>query len=368
MATLGVFCFPGTGHINPMTALARRLQQRGHRVVLFGIADVEAAVTAAGVEFCRIGESDYPAGTLRQLDDRLAQLRGLRSFHFTVDRVRNTALMILREGPAALRDCHVDAVLVDEADMGANVAEYLRLPYVSIAFFPPLMQHNRVPPFCFGWPAGQDGFSRLRNQMGMRLLTFLAAPVLGVVNRQRDAWGMKPLARLTDSLSPLAQVAQMPAALEFDCGPTPPALHYTGPFIDAQQRPDVDFPWERLDGRPLIYASLGTLLNGAEGIFRTIAAGCASIDAQLVISLGGGLSPDTLGPLPGNPLVVRYAPQLKLLRRAAAVITHAGLNTTLESLGMVMPMTLNSCCVFDVSFNACGILTVESIVQLAAAA
>ena len=65
MARLGAFCFPGTGHINPMTALARALERRGHRVVIFGIADTEARVRAAGVEFCVIGEQDYPLGTLR---------------------------------------------------------------------------------------------------------------------------------------------------------------------------------------------------------------------------------------------------------------------------------------------------------------
>jgi len=30
------------GHIIPITALARRLQQRGHTAVIFGIADIEA--------------------------------------------------------------------------------------------------------------------------------------------------------------------------------------------------------------------------------------------------------------------------------------------------------------------------------------
>jgi UDP:flavonoid glycosyltransferase YjiC (YdhE family) len=34
-----------------MTALARRLEQRGHEVVIFGIADNEAQIRAAGVEF-----------------------------------------------------------------------------------------------------------------------------------------------------------------------------------------------------------------------------------------------------------------------------------------------------------------------------
>ena len=60
MARIGAFCFPGTGHINPMTALARRLQQRGHEVVIFGIPDTAAQVQAAGIEFSLIGENDYP--------------------------------------------------------------------------------------------------------------------------------------------------------------------------------------------------------------------------------------------------------------------------------------------------------------------
>jgi UDP:flavonoid glycosyltransferase YjiC (YdhE family) len=42
MAKLGAFCFAGTGHIHPMTALARRLQTRGHEVIIFGIPDIEA--------------------------------------------------------------------------------------------------------------------------------------------------------------------------------------------------------------------------------------------------------------------------------------------------------------------------------------
>lgn len=344
MARIGAFCFPGTGHINPMTALARRLQQRGHSVVIFGIADVEDRVRAAGIEFSLIGESDFPPGTLQQLDYHLSQLHGLPSFRFTLERILNTARMVLRDGPEAARRAKVEAFLIDEAEFGGNVADCLGLPFVSVAIIPPMVWDSRIPPYVFPWSAGKSaGWEfprRIRNGLAMRFLAQVASPILKLVNEYRMAWGLKPQLAWSEALSTLAQVAQLPAALEFDVPMRErhPLLHYTGPFVDAQQRPRIDFPWEQLDGRPLVYASLGTLQNGSEGIFRTIAAACAPLPVQLVLSLGAGLGRERLGVLSGDPIVVKYAPQLDLVKRASLVITHAGINTALESLAEGVPL------------------------------
>ncbi|MGA3046286.1 MAG: nucleotide disphospho-sugar-binding domain-containing protein [Terracidiphilus sp.] len=338
MARLGVFCYPGTGHLNPMTALARRLQERGHSVVIFGIADVESRVNAAGIEFCLIGESDFPPGTLKKLDRHHSELKGLKVFHFTIERIKNTARMVLRDGPDAVRRMEVEALLVDESDFGGNVAEYLGLPFVSVACIPPLIRGDQYPPFCFGWGAGLDWRSRLRNRFGIRLLTRVADPVFAAINEQREAWGLGPQTAAGGFLSPLLRVTQLPRVLEFEVGDPPALVKYTGPFVDHQQRTLVEFPWERLDGRPLVYASLGTMQNGSEAIFRTIAAACAGLHVQLVISLGGGLDEEQLGVLAGDPVVVRFAPQLEIVKRASAVITHAGLNTVLESLAEGLPL------------------------------
>ncbi len=322
-----------------MTALARSLELRGHEVILFGIADTEERVRAAGIGFHPIGAQDYPPGSLHKLDERMARLKGVAALRFTLQRVRNSARMVLRDGPQAVRAANVDVLLVDEADFAGNVADHLGLPWISIALLPPLLHDDRFPPFWLGWAAGMDGLSRLRNRLAMRLLLRIGAPIFREINTQRSAWGLKPYERPEDGLSPLAQITQLPEALEFPIqGEKPAGLHYTGPFVHARQRPEIDFPWERLDGRPLIYASLGTFQNGSETIFRTIADACAGLHAQLLISVGGGLDPGSLNNLAGSPLVVRFAPQLKILKKAALVITHAGINTVLESLAEGVPL------------------------------
>jgi MGT family glycosyltransferase len=137
----------------------------------------------------------------------------------------------------------------------------------------------------------------------------------------------------------LAQIAQQPAFFDFPRSQLPTHFHYTGPWHSTDRDSEViPFPWEKLDGRPLVYASLGTLQNSREALFRTFAEACRGLDVQLVISHGGGLTPDEASRLPGAPLVVSYAPQADVLGRAALTITHAGLNTVLDSMANGVPV------------------------------
>ena len=83
---------------------------------------------------------------------------------------------------------------------------------------------------------------------------------------------------------------------------------------------------------------MGTLQNGSERIFQAILAAAQAPGRQLVLSIGKNLDPDKLGTLSPNTIVVRSAPQLEVLKRASLCITHAGLNTALESLTAGVPM------------------------------
>ena len=46
----------------------------------------------------------------------------------------------------------------------------------------------------------------------------------------------------------------------------------------------------------------------------------------------------TFGPIPASAIVISKAPQIELLKRAELCITHAGINTTLESLALGVPI------------------------------
>ena len=110
-------------------------------------------------------------------------------------------------------------------------------------------------------------------------------------------------------------------------------FRHTGPFHDGNGSIDDDFPWERLTGEPLIYASMGTVQTGLADVFRVIAtAGMKRKDFQLVLSVSHYLDLKQVGPLPSNTVIVKRAPQLELQKRASVCITHAGMSTMLKAL------------------------------------
>jgi MGT family glycosyltransferase len=69
----------------------------------------------------------------------------------------------------------------------------------------------------------------------------------------------------------------------------------------------------------------------------------------LVLSIGDQLDPKDIGTVPDNAIIVKKAPQVDVLKRASVCITHAGLNTVLESLACGVPQVA-----FPVTFEQPG--------------
>lgn len=334
----GIISPPVAGHINPFGALGRELIGRGHRVTFFHMPDLELRVRAQELEFAAIGHSDHPPGSLAESLAALGKLDGLAALRFTVRAVRNTTEMLCREAPAAIRAAGVDMLLVDQTEpAGGTIAEHLGLPFVTLCHALALNREPNVPPPFTSWNYRESAWARARNALGYAVSDRITAPIARVLASYRRQWGLPPQRGPEESFSPLAQISQQPQAFDFPRRQLPGTFHYAGPFRKPAAAP-IPFPWERLDGRPLIYASLGTLQNGKERIFRCFAEACAGLPVQLVITHGGGLDQRAVAALPGTPLVVGYAPQVEVLSRAALTLTHAGLNTVLDSLSQGVPL------------------------------
>jgi hypothetical protein len=67
---------------------------------------------------------------------------------------------------------------------------------------------------------------------------------------------------------------------------------------------------------------MGTLQNGVHEAFRRIVEARAGTALQLVISSDGGQGPAQLGDLPGDPIMVGYAPPLDRIELAARTFSN----------------------------------------------
>jgi MGT family glycosyltransferase len=268
--------------------------------------------------------------------NELGGLHGLGALRFTIRAIRKTTEMICRDAPRAIRQAGVEMLLVDQTEPGGGtIAEHLQIPFVTICNALLLNRESAVPPPFTAWTPGQQWWQKARNRIGYAISSRVMAPVTGVVSLYRRRWNLQPHRRPEDSFSKLAQISQQPAAFDFPRRNLPDCFHYAGPLRD-EKGPRTPFPWEKLDGRPLVYASLGTLQYSKEAVFRCFAEACAVLpEVQLVMA---GMDQSAARSLPGNPVAVAYAPQAALLERASLALTHAGLNTVLDALRFGVPI------------------------------
>jgi zeaxanthin glucosyltransferase len=337
---IGIICPPALGHLNPMMALGQELRQRGHRITFFQVPDFERKIREHGLEYWAIGQREYPLGTVAQT---IAQLRKLRdpaaTFYWFEDQQRLSNL-VCREVPYAAQILGIDAFIVDQnSPSGATVAEYLKLPFVSVSNGMMMHREANIPPVFVSWRYQKSRWARFRNQLIHHIANLGSTQFNRVLKQYRQCWNLPPLSNeaLLYANSGLAQISQQPEAFDFPRSALPPHFHYVGPLRQPAAQAH-SFPFERLQqDKPLVYASLGSLMQNRE-VFYCIASACKGLDIQLVLTHGGGLTEQEAAALPGSPLVVPYAPQLELLSRATLTITHAGLNTVLDSLTYGVPL------------------------------
>jgi zeaxanthin glucosyltransferase len=339
---IGFVSMPLTGHLNPMTALARKLQMRGHEVVFIGLPDAEPIVRAADLDFVPICEKEYPLGSVPKAYAGLAKLHGEEVLRYSCSEMHpGRCKAALEQLPDKIRETGVEAMVIDTVHFFVELAPIsMGIPYVHIWNILHLDRSGSTPPAFFSWPYERTPEAIARNVELLKRAGSFFAPVLEVAKAYAQAHGLNiDWSNPSATISKLAVITQTPREFDFPGIPWPSHFRYAGPFYDGKGRAKISFPWAQLTGDPLIYASMGTLVNGLEKVFRTILdAAAEQRGTQLVLSVGNNIKVEDLGTIPANAIVVPKAPQIELLQRAALCITHAGMNTALECLAEGVPM------------------------------
>jgi UDP:flavonoid glycosyltransferase YjiC (YdhE family) len=287
---------PGSGHFHPLVPTARALRDRGHDVAFAASPSFAPAIEAAGFEA-------HPAGPawLENLNDPVMQQ--IMAGEFFVDLIR----MGMVEGVIrAAKATGADAIVRGSAELGGLVAG--------------------------------------------AILDLPSAPAAPAANKIYESMIQPTLAR---AASEHGLDGERVTAVEFEIlriDRTPPSLEMPGYIPPPNQiniRPESydgggELPawFDDLGGRPLVYVTLGSVMNGNVPLFRLIADALADEPYDVVVALGHGIPVDALGEVAGNIRVTGYLPQNRILERASAVVNHGGYNTVSAALGAGVPLFL----------------------------
>jgi MGT family glycosyltransferase len=333
------FSFPAHGHINPTLPVIRELARREEQVVYFSTERFRRIILDTGAAFC-----PYSA------EFRMPE-RGPGPFA----RISTTLETLLELSRVAL-DRHLEQVrkmgpthiMHDSfAPWGRFVAQLLRLP--SVASIPSIPINKDIDARYGRGPGTEPADPRLTAQWYAEFRSRCHAGLLGYGLAEIPAppqllqtYGDFNLAYTSRLFQPLAE------AFDGD------RFKFVGPCFEF--RPEAPpFPFERLDGRPLVLVSLGTVYGNRPHFLRLCLAELANAPWQVVLSTGGCFPAEDLGAIPDNCIVRTVVPQIEILRRSAAFVTHAGMNGVQEALyhGVPLVMAPQAADQFWISARAC---------------
>lgn len=316
------FGLPVHGHTNPTLPLVRELVRRGEEIVYLSTAEFAPLIAATGATYQPYRNAFLPQlGSVARRMDELAWL------------FMRTTAELLDEERDAYRAEKPDYVLTDSvAPWGQWMGEILGVPVVT-----------SVTTFAFNRQVMRYGAAHgVRPKSARAFLSKLGhiARAVRLMRRLRRRYGVNGpgLMGTMSGSSGLTLVYTsrefQPCAASFD-----DRYRFIGPLL-GPRGDDSTFPWSTITHPVLLYVSLGTLFNANPEFYRSCFDAFGGLDAQVVLSIGKTISIESLGRPPANILVHAHVPQLQILERAAAFVTHGGMNSVSESLFHGVPMVV----------------------------
>jgi len=356
MATIVFMPFHWASDLNPTFALACKLRDRGHRVHYFGIPDTAERIRSQGFDFTPVFSRAFPEGTLQKQYESEAQGKryGVSEFR---DRFQRTC-ELLREGELdrATRELCPDVLLTSSGTPWVGIAALQTgVPVISFSSTLISVEDAAVPPFISGLIPKDTWLSRLRTWLEWKKLFLYRRLYSRDWNISEE---LKALAR--DCGYPqekidfrvetwprllLPELVFFPKELDFPRSRGPEEAFFIEASVDLERK-DGAFAWDQIEqDKPLVYCTLGSVVTfkfpaRAARFFQMFMDAMAQRPAlQGAVAIGNYLKAAEFN-CPPNVLILSYAPQVEVLKRASLMISHAGVTGVKESAFMGVPMLL----------------------------
>ncbi len=316
MKKLAFFCIPAHGHTNPMLPVAAELVRRGNMVRFYSFGEFGDKIRATGADFISC-DPFLPELTKREE----AGLKKVSTTEMTIQDIRITLGMndFLDREFAAFGP---DVVYTD-----------------SVCFWGKLSAWKHHVPMVVS--TSTFAFNQLSSQYMKHGPGEMADVIFGLPRISREMKKLEPYGYHVKGVLSLIQSDNHTDSVVYTSRKFQPyaesfSEHYAfvGPSVFSDILP------EKQKERPLIYISLGTVINDRPDFYNKCIDALKDMDAGVIISCGNTMDPKLLGALPGNVSIYPYVDQLSVLSRADVFITHCGMNSVSESLYMAAPMVL----------------------------
>lgn len=316
MKKIACFCIPAHGHTNPMLPVAAELVRRGNIVRFYSFGEFEKKISATGAEFISC-DSFLPKLTEKEE----AGLKKVSTTEMTIQDIRITRSMNDFLGQE-FQTFRPDVVYTD-----------------SVCFWGKLNAWKHQVPMVVS--TSTFAFNQKSSQYMKSSLKEMADLIFGLPRISKELKKLEPYGYHVKSVLSLIQSDNDTDSVVYTSRKFQPCAesfseHYAfvGPSVFSDMLP------EKEKERPLVYISLGTVINDRPDFYEKCINALKELPVDVVISCGNAIDREALGELPNQIQVHPYVDQLAILARADVFITHCGMNSVSESLYMAAPMVL----------------------------
>lgn len=316
MKKIACFCIPAHGHTNPMLPVAAELVKRGNVVRFYSFDEFEKKISATGAEFISC-DPFLPALTKQEE----AGLKKVSTTEMTIQDICITRSMndfLEKE----FQSFQPDVVYTD-----------------SVCFWGKLNAWKHQVPMVVS--TSTFAFNQMSSRYMKSSLKEMADLLFGMPRVSRELKKLEPYGFHVKNVFSLIQNDNDTDTVVYTSQKFQPCAesfseHYAfvGPSVFSDVLP------EKEKERPLVYISLGTVINDRPDFYAKCIDALKELNVDVVISCGNAIDRDALGVLPEQIKVYPYVDQLAILAKADVFITHCGMNSVSESLYMVAPMVL----------------------------